>query len=167
MNGRVLSFLLFVCGAFLLHGCGSASDPNAYRQQGVATVSLVGATPAGQTLNGIDITLDLPPRVTPRIDPATNKPAVQLNGIAASAVPLFDVSYTPPADPLGRSTLRIVVITAGGFGAGQSITIPFDIAPGFDPAVEQFRFADYRFTDENGVPLPLVPELVPTYIYAP
>ncbi|HEY6839114.1 MAG TPA: hypothetical protein VI389_10250 [Geobacteraceae bacterium] len=166
MNGRVLSFFLLVCGAFLLYGCGS-TDSTANKQQGVATIKVVGAATTGLTLNGVDITLDLPPGATPHIDPATSKPVVQLNGIAASAVPLFDVLYTPPANSLARSTLRIVIITATGFGADQSLTIPFDLAPGFDPAVEQFRFANYRFTDENGALLPLVPELVPTYIYAP
>jgi hypothetical protein len=167
-KGIIGAFMLLGMAAFL-DGCGSGGNDGGTvttLQKGVAAMKLAGSLPSGQTLNGMDITLDLPPRVSPQTDPTTGKTAVRLEGVPQNATQLVDALYTQPATSPGRSTLRVIVIAAEGFGSNQSVTIPFDIQPGFDPAVEVFKIASYAFTDENGVAITnLVPQLVPTYIY--
>jgi hypothetical protein len=105
-------------------GGGSSTPPPFQPTTAVLTLStaVTGTIPANTTINGYDVTINLPAGVTVRSTTAT--------GAAAGAA-------ITSAGTTGK--VRIVIANASGFSAGEFSTMNCDIAPGSYPTASDFH----------------------------
>ena len=98
------------------------------------TISVAGTT---ALISGIDIVVTLPPGVTVKAaaDGSVSSSALQIP--AAFANTLAVGHYTPPSAS-ARGGVRLGVISAAGFAAGEFVTLQCDVAPDAAPQDSDF-----------------------------
>lgn len=110
-------------------------------------------------INGIKVVLSLPSGITVRSTSDDVNPSVQVtdagvvaaSGVAKDAMaPIATYRVASGAAP-GKVTISL--ISAGGFGTGEFVTITRDIADGYYPKAADFRVADFKVVDLNGTPI--------------
>jgi uncharacterized membrane protein YfcA len=123
------SFLIFALSLTMLTACGSgggsSSTPPPFQPTtAVLTLStaVTGTIPANTTINGYDVTINLPAGVTVKGTTAI--------GAAAGATIIS-------AGTTGK--VRIVIANASGFSAGNFSTMNCNIAPGSYPTASDFQ----------------------------
>jgi hypothetical protein len=148
-----LALLAIICLA-LLAGCGggggggSSSGPTV-----TTTLKTAGLLATGQTIAGLDVTLEFPVGVTVKTDPSTGKvesSVVQISGVANPSEATIGATYTP-ATANSRGKLHLIVASARGFGVGEFITIRCNITPGATITATDFTLGSFfEASDLNG-----------------
>jgi hypothetical protein len=120
------SLLIVAFSLTILSACGSGGGGSATSHPTIAVVTLstaiTGAIPSNTTINGYDVTINLPPGVSVRNTTAS--------GVAAGSAIIA-------AGNTGK--VRVVIANAGGFTAGIFCTINCDIAPSSYPIASDFQ----------------------------
>lgn len=147
MKKIILSVLpIFILGSTLLTACSGSKDadiivrPPAQSTQAVLTLSTVvtGTIPSGTTINSYDVTVTLPAGVTVR---STTNPPVTDNGVVmatgSAAGSLVVAVYTAPTSTQA-GMVKIHIVNAAGFSAGEFSVVNCDITAGTDPKPSNF-----------------------------
>lgn len=109
------------------------------------TVSTTGTT---ALIGGIDTVVTLPPGVTVKADASGKVPSSALTASGMALGSFVAGHYTPPAAGR-RGFIRIGIISAAGFAAGEFATIQCDIAPGAAPAAADFIISELKTFDSK------------------
>jgi hypothetical protein len=122
-------------------------------------IATTGTLPAGKSICGITMTLQLPAKVTVKADFSTNN-YQPLSGVVTTSgvVPLGSLSaaeYTPSSGSVPAS-LTISLAYPSGFGLGEFVTVYCDIPAGETRQATDFNVSELKAVDENGVVLPNV-----------
>lgn len=117
----------------------------------VVTLSTNGTLPEGKSIGGIDVTLNLPPRVTVKADKTTETlPGVVVSSGVAQGAPL--VAKFIPASGDAPARVRLVLLKLSGFNTGEFATLSLDV-DGPVPPLTDFSTAKVTITDINGTTL--------------
>ena len=107
------------------------------------------------TIGALDVTVNFPAGVMVKADTATGEvtPGVVTisGGAAVGANKLASAKFTPGSPP----QLHVILINTAGFGAGEFVTIKFDLAAGgsFPANKEAFSVAGLAAKDLDGIAL--------------
>lgn len=146
--------IVLLAGA-ILTVCGCATGKHVVAEQptpavttAVVTVTLKGAVPAGNSINTVDLTLNLPPGVTAKAAPSglTAEGVMAPSGVAQGS--LAATRFIPSTGPL-PAQLRVALIRAVGFGPGEIATFHLDVK-GPVPRVSDFSISGLKVTDAHG-----------------
>ncbi len=156
MNKTTLTGLLvLILSLFVISGCGGGGDgddPPTPVQPTTAVVTLM--SQGAGTINGIDVTLELPAGVTVKATPDATNPSVMVTdtGVvtaSGTADASTNIIATYTATPSG--VVAIHVTNAAGFAPGEFATVTCDIAVGSLPVATDFSVTDFTAFDGNGV----------------
>ena len=141
MIGTRLVLVLIVLNA--LCSCGGGSDAalevsGPASQPGSVIVALAtavtGTLPPSTTINSYVAMIVLPEGVTVRTDPTSSATAAGVVVAAGKALgALVNGVYTPPSGS-EPGMVKIYVVSATGFEAGEFCTVYADISPGYHPS---------------------------------
>lgn len=129
-------------------------------------ISTAGTLGGGSTINGVALTLELPPGVAvkgtfnPPVPIATLDGVVVPSGVATAASSYTEAVYTP-ASGTRPGVVRIGLINTGGMGVGEFVTVQCLLPPGTSVAPEDFAVSDLVAKDANGATLPGIGVQVP------
>jgi len=107
------------------------------------STAVTGAIPPTTTINGYDVTITLPAGVTVKASPDSVNPAILVTdpnvvtAVGSASGSTIDAVYTAAAGGL-PATVKVHVISASGFSAGDFCTITCDIATGSNPLASDF-----------------------------
>jgi hypothetical protein len=157
MNWMNRAVCMLLAGAILtVLGCATGKNslsgqPTAAGKAAVVTVTLQGPVPTGASINTVDLTLNLPPGVTVQAAPTglVAEGVMVPSGVAQGS--LAAARFIPAAGPQ-PAQLRVALIKAVGFGAGEVATFHFDIK-GTVPRPDDFSVAGLKVTDARGASL--------------
>lgn len=127
-------------------------------------LSLGGKLNAGVTMNGISLTVNLPPGVIVKgdyenqvVEPLAG--VVRASGVAAAST-YVEARYFPASGSTpGR--VQISLANGGGFYFGEFITITCEVQPGSSPQPATFTISDFVAKDGNGAVLSNVDVISP------
>jgi hypothetical protein len=138
--------ILAVCGCAGAKKPVSQSMPEATAV--VVTLALQGAVPPGETINTVDLTLNLPPGVTAKSAPSglTAEGVMIPSGAAQGA--LAATRFIPAAGTQ-PAQLRMALIRAVGFGPGEIATLHLDLS-GHELQPGEFSIVGLHVTDSRG-----------------
>ena len=165
MNIRsLLKLAVAACTVLTIFGCGGGGGGTTASNGGggggggggvtpptpaaVLTLSIAGQLPAGTSIGGVDVTMNLPAGVTCKADADGTAQAgtVTASGVAANGTPV--AKFTAPS-----GQLRIAVIKAQGFTTGEFATANLDFT-GTAPAASGFTVVGAPVvSDLNGNPI--------------
>jgi hypothetical protein len=145
----LLTFFMLAGTLIILPHCGGGGggggNNGSTPTTAVLTLSttVTGAIPATTTINGYDVTVRLPAGVTVEASPDSVNPAVLVTdpnvvtatgnatGAQISAVYTAAVGGTP-------AMVKVHIVSANGFSAGEFCTIACDISTGTNPSASDF-----------------------------
>lgn len=126
-------YIILIAPLIFLAGCGGGGDGTPAAQPTIVrvTLSTQGSLPAGKSLSGITVTLQLPAGVTPtltngEVDASVVKPSGVL---ADKAIPNIFTKYTPAVAP-ALGTINFLMASNPDFTTGEFATVTLNIAPG-------------------------------------
>jgi hypothetical protein len=155
MRSNIVSVhALLLAVLFMLPAC-KGSSPETQPTSAVVKLSTAGAIPGGRKIGAIDVVLTLAPGVT--LKSTTNPPQPDAGVVTASGAAtnsLLAANYTAPTGTL-PGKVRIVLISAFGFSAGEFAAVNGDIAAGYNPRAADFSVTDFAVTDSETSPSPL------------
>lgn len=108
----------------------------------------VTTTGTEKLIAGIDAVVTLPPGVTVKADANGNVPSSALTASGMALGSFVAGHYTPPTAGR-RGSVRMGIISAAGFGAGELATIQCDIAPGAAPVAADFIISELKAFDSQ------------------
>jgi hypothetical protein len=150
-----LRLLLLLFSTMFIAACGGGngnSDPAS--SQRTAQVKLADSGTLASNLSGLEITIALPPGVTPAVDAngALQVSVVTPSGVAANSTILPDKSmYTPQqgSNP-GHLTIVLASKETGGFGIGEFAEVTLSVAAGANPLASEFVATGFAPVDLSG-----------------
>lgn len=119
-------YVVFMLSVLFLSGCGDNGNQTAGTTK--VTLATQGTLQTGKALSGIEVTLQLPVGVTPKLaaDGTVDSSVVKASGVLADSAGLFAPTYTPAAGA-SPGTLSFVLYSnstsPAGFGTGEFATI--------------------------------------------
>ena len=144
---RLLTLLLLLLSAC---GGGGGGGGGAAPQPGTAVVTLstaltaTGTIPAGTTINGYEVTMDLPTGVTVKssVTPATD-PGVVVSSGSDTIGSYIESTYTAATGTI-PGKIRIVVANTNGMAVGEFSKVTCDVAAGLN--LNSSAFSQPSFT---------------------
>lgn len=151
--------LLMMLAAFWLAGCGgdvttgpaeAGSGPPAQGKT-VLTLNTAGSLPAGATIGGLGITVNLPDSVTIPTDGSGNVSSgvVATSGVAAGQATVLALFSAATATVPAKLHL-VLASMAAGMPVGEFATITCTVTTGDTPAETDFSLTDFAPVDTNG-----------------
>ena len=121
-------YCFFILSVLFLTGCG---DNGSVANTSRVILSTQGSLPVGAALSGVDVTLQLPTGITPRLaaDGTVDISVVKGSGVITGKAGIFTVTYTPASGTL-PGTLNFVIYSTAvdGFGIGEFATVTMNKA---------------------------------------
>jgi len=121
----------------------------------VLVLSIGGTPPSGTMIGGIDATVNLPAGVSVQADPATGmvtSPVLMPSGQwEVGSIALAE--YEPAAGAI-PGTVRVGLINAAGFAAGEFARLTCEVVEGSSPNASSFPIGGLVVTDLSGVSMP-------------
>lgn len=148
----ILSLLILVLSGCAGAGKGATAQLAATGASStVVTLSTNGTLPEGKSIGGIDVTLNLPPRVTVKADKTSETlPGVVVSSGVAQDAPLV-AKFTPAAGD-APARVRVVLLKLSGFKIGEFATLSLEV-DGPVPPLSDFSTTKVTITDINGMTL--------------
>lgn len=160
---KVFGYLAVCICALVMFGCGggggggtgggSKVEPDPVPTNAVVKLYSEGVLPAGTSLAGIGITVNLPAGVTVQMDDAGKVVggAVAGSGVAEGKAVLAEPDYTPATDTAPAKLSFVLAGTdAEGFGTGEFATVTCLVAAGTNPQPTEFTLSDFSPVDLRG-----------------
>lgn len=129
---------------------GSVHGTSTQPTKAVLQISAAGG-PSGIKLSGVGVTVHLPAGVTAKTDStgAVLASVVTPSGVAAGGT-LTPPQYTPAQGTApGALSFVLASSSAGGFGAGEFVTVNLDITTGTSVHATDFTLSDFHPIDLN------------------
>lgn len=138
-------------------------DPNTTNLTGVGgssvdvKVSIAGKLDPGVTMNGVTLTLDLPPGVTVKGDFSDPAAIGTLVGVVkpsavTAATSFLETRYLPATGSL-PGQVRMSLVNAAGLLLGHFVTVRCEVLPGASPLPGDFTVSEFTAKDGNGARL--------------
>lgn len=160
MKNIVKGFIL-LWTTMALFGCGGGgggstvgegSKPPVGTTPTTAVVKLSAETlPAGTSLSGLGLTLNLPAGVTVKTDAAGVVAPGTVAGPGGTASTGILAEFTPAAPPAqAKLALALTSAEKQGLGIGEFATVTCDVAPGTTPSAADFTITEVQAVDIPG-----------------
>ena len=151
----ICALVMFGCGGGGGGGTGGGSkvEPDPVPTTAVLKLYSEGVLPAGTSLAGIGITVNLPAGVTVQtdVDGKVAAGTVEGSGVTAGKATLAEPDYTPATDTApARLSFVLAGTDAEGFGTGEFATVNCDLAAGATPQATDITLSDFRPVDLRG-----------------
>jgi hypothetical protein len=154
-----MRLMLMLFSALWLSSCGGGGGGSKTPAAKSAVLKLACNGALAANLEGLRVTVSLPPGVTAAVD-ATGVPlptVVTASGVTTNntAIPTILMNYTAPTASAGGSLSFVLANTAGGgFGAGEFATVTLAVATGSNPTAGDFVASDFDPIDVIGNHVP-------------
>ncbi len=170
MKKKTISgLLIFIIALVTSAGCiglnrdaPTLESTNSPLQPTTAVVKII-SQGDGRLINGINVTLVLPPGVTVKAVPddgntrvlIAKSGVVSTSGVSAGANAMMPVSTYTAASAAAPGKVIIHLADANGFGTGEFVTVTCDLAAGSLPRLgaADFSVINFEAVDLNGAPI--------------
>lgn len=158
-----VKYLVICASALVIFGCGggggggtggdSKQEPDPVATTAAVKLFSEGTLPAGTSLAGIGITVNLPAGMTVKTDSDGKvvEGTVAGSGVTAGKATLAEPDYTPASDTAPAKLSFVLAGTeAEGFGTGEFATVTCDLAAGTTPQATDITLSDFKPVDLRG-----------------